>query len=378
MIPYGSHLVDEEDIDAVVDVLKNKFLTQGELVPKFEQAIADYTDVPYCTAVNSGTSALHIACLALGVGTGDLVWTVPNSFVASANCARYCGAGIDFVDIDAKTRNISVEALEGKLKTTSRLPKVLIVVHFSGFCCDMKAIKALCDTYGIAIIEDAAHAFGGRYLKHPIGNCDYSDVTAFSFHPVKTITSAEGGAVTTKSEDLHVKLQLFAKHGVTRDTPTYKALPPEPWVYEQHELGFNYRLSDLHAALGLSQIKKTDEFVTSRRNIAALYESSLQTLPIERPNFKAQIDSAWHLYVIELVSHNRAEIFAELRKRGIGVNVHYIPIHLQPYYQSLGFREGNFPVSEQYYNMALSLPIFPSMTENQQQKVIAELHEVLS
>ncbi|XOV81427.1 MAG: UDP-4-amino-4,6-dideoxy-N-acetyl-beta-L-altrosamine transaminase [Aestuariibacter sp.] len=381
MIPYGRHVIDEADIDAVVDVLRNQFLTQGEQVPAFENAIASFVGANYCTAVNSGTSALHVACLALGCTRGDLVWTVPNSFVATANCARYCGADIDFVDIDSQTRNISPEALRTKLisaQKKGRLPKILIIVHFAGFSCDTKTLYEICQSYGVALIEDAAHAFGGYYLDKPVGNCQYSDLTVFSFHPVKTITSAEGGAITSNSPAVQQRLQLFAKHGITRQQDHFKALPAEPWVYEQQELGFNYRLSDIHAALGLSQVKKTQQFVQSRQAIATAYSDNLADLPLILPMQPDYCVSAWHLYVVELQTHSRETVFTKLREANVGVNVHYIPIHLQPYYRQLGFASGDFPNAEGFYNMALSLPIFPTMTENQQDHVVKTLTEILN
>lgn len=380
MLPYGKHSVDETDVDAVVDVLRNQFLTQGSIVPKFEQALCDYTGSEYAVAVNSGTSGLHVACLAAGVSKGDIVWTVPNSFVASANCALYCGASVDFVDIDMATRNIDVQKLKKKLASASEsgtIPKVLIVVHFSGFSCDMQSIRALTEKYSVVLIEDAAHALGGNYQGNKIGNCQFSDMTVLSFHPVKSITSAEGGAVLTNRQELHQKLILFAKHGVTRDPHQMSGESHGPWYYQQVELGYNYRLSDLHAALGLSQIQKLDSFIDKRRALAKNYQDKLVNLPITLPLVSALDNSAWHLYMIELTQHDRKHVFQKLHDRKIGVNVHYIPIHLQPYYQQLGFNEGDFPVSEQFYNNALTLPLFPDMTLSEQNKVIDVLHEML-
>ena len=380
MIPYGKHLVDEDDIDAVVDVLRNQFLTQGKVVPQFEQALCNYTGAKYCVAVNSATSGLHVACLAAGVGTGDLVWTVPNSFVASANCALYCGASIDFVDINPTTRNIDVSALENKLQqaaSQNRLPKVLIVVHFSGLSCDMQSIRSLTQKYSIVLIEDAAHGLGGSYQQSKIGSCVYADMAVLSFHPVKSITSAEGGAVLTNQSGLHEKLKLFAKHGVTKDPEQYQGESHGPWYYQQLELGYNYRLSDMQAALGLSQLKKLDSFMQKRAEIAKVYDEALVNLPLKLPVVESQSQSAWHLYMVELTLHDRQDIYQQLHAKGVGVNVHYIPIHLQPYYQQLGFKQGDFPVSEHFYQHALTLPLFPSLTDEEQTKVIDTLREIL-
>jgi UDP-4-amino-4,6-dideoxy-N-acetyl-beta-L-altrosamine transaminase len=380
MIPYGKHWVDEDDIDAVVDVLRNQFLTQGNVVPQFEKALCDYTRAKHCVAVNSATSGLHVACLAAGVSQGDLVWTVPNSFVASANCALYCGAIIDFVDINPTTRNIDIAVLENKLQQAAnqnRLPKALIVVHFSGLSCDMQNIRNLTQTYSIVLIEDAAHALGGSYQQSKIGSCAYSDMTVLSFHPVKSITSAEGGAVLTNQSQLHEKLKLFAKHGVTKDPTQYQGESHGPWYYQQLELGYNYRLSDMQAALGLSQLKKLDTFIQKRIEIAKVYNQALANLPLKLPILEPQSQSAWHLYMVELTQHDRQVIYQQLHAKGVGVNVHYIPIHLQPFYQQLGFNQGDFPVSEHFYQHALTLPLFPSLTDVEQTKVIDTLHEVL-
>ncbi|MFT6898248.1 MAG: UDP-4-amino-4,6-dideoxy-N-acetyl-beta-L-altrosamine transaminase [Paraglaciecola sp.] len=377
MLPYGRHHVDQDDIDAVTDVLKNQFLTQGACVPAFEQALCDYTGADYAQAVNSGTSGLHIACLAAGVGEGDIVWTVPNSFVASANCAKYCGADIDFVDMDPVTRNLSVALLQAKIEGCETLPKALIVVHFSGASCDMQAISAMTRKHNIILIEDAAHALGGCYNGKPIGNCEYSDMAVFSFHPVKSITTAEGGAVITNDKKLYKRLVLFAKHGITRDPQQLVAQDQGDWYYEQQELGYNYRLSDLHAALGISQLRKLDHFIHFRRKKAAVYLQALAKLPLILPPQSSLEDSAWHLFMIELKDHDRRVIFEQLRARGIGVNVHYIPIHLQPYYQRLGFKLGNFPNAEGFYSHALTLPLFPLMSDKEQQQVIDVLHQLL-
>ncbi|MEP4890004.1 MAG: UDP-4-amino-4,6-dideoxy-N-acetyl-beta-L-altrosamine transaminase [Aliiglaciecola sp.] len=380
-IPYGKHFVDDDDVAAVVDVLQNHFLTQGSIVPQFEKALTTYTGAKYATAVNSATSGLHVACLALGVGQGDRVWTSPISFVASANCALYCGASIDFVDIDSDTRNISVAALERKLAIADKanlLPKVIVVVHFSGLSCQMQEIAALCQQYNVRIIEDAAHGLGGNYQHHKIGSCEYADLAVLSFHPVKSITSAEGGAVMTNNEALFERSKLFAKHGVTREPNQMQGPSDGPWYYQQVELGYNYRLSDLHAALGLSQLNKLDGFIEKRQILAQRYHDLLKHLPLTLPSMENADTSAWHVYMVELKEHDRGAIYDALIERGIGVNVHYIPIHLQPYFKKLGFSKGYFPNAENYYQNALTLPLFPSLTADEQDRVVQALNEVLA
>lgn len=381
MIPYGKHSIDQNDIDAVVDVLENHFLTQGSKIPAFEQAIANCVNANYCTVVNSGTSALHVACLAAGVGKGDSVWTSPNSFAASANCALYCGARVDFVDIDPATRNMSLEKLQAKLIDAAQqnvLPKAIVVVHFAGASCDMKAIRELTQTYEITLIEDAAHALGGQYLGEPVGNCQYSDMAVLSFHPVKAITSAEGGAITTNNAELAKQCQLFSKHGITREAlNSPQDHQDEGWYYEQQALGLNYRLSDLHAALGISQLAKLPDFIAARTEQAHFYQQQLHNLPITLPQVQQYAKSAWHLYVIELEQHDRKAIYNALKHRNVGVNVHYIPIHTHPHYQQQGFQWGQFPNAENYYNVALTLPLFPSMSKAQQMHVVTSLREVL-
>ncbi|MBU3022172.1 UDP-4-amino-4,6-dideoxy-N-acetyl-beta-L-altrosamine transaminase [Aestuariibacter sp. A3R04] len=380
MIPYGKHSVSDEDVEAVVHVLKNEFLTQGKQVPAFERALCDYTGAGYAVACNSGTSGLHMACLAAGVGAGDVVWTVPNSFAASANAALYCGAAVDFVDIDPVTRNLCVSALSNKLNDATaagRLPKAIVVVHFAGSSCDMRAIAALTAPLGITLIEDAAHAFGGKdKLGNRVGACTYSAMVVSSFHPVKSITTAEGGVVFTNDGTLAEKLRLFASHGITKQ----QAKMPvghehESWFYAQIDLGFNYRLSDLHAALGLVQLAKLDAFVGARFEKAKYYNEALAALPVTRPLMDE--NSAWHLYVIELPEHDRTQVFKALREKGIGVNVHYIPIHLHPYYQGMGFAKGDFPNSETYYQKAITLPLYPDLSADNQGKVINSLKEAL-
>ncbi len=379
MIPYGRQHITQADIDAVVDVLKSPFLTQGSQVPAFEQAIASYTGASYGVAVNSATSALHIACLALGLGQGDWLWTVPNTFVASANCGLYCGAQVDFVDIDPVTLNMSVDALSKKLalaKAENRLPKVVIPVHFSGEPCDMAAIHALSQQYGFAIIEDASHAIGGKYQGKPIGNCQYSNITVFSFHPVKIITTAEGGLATTNRADLAEKMQLLRSHGVTRDTNLMTQASEGGWYYQQVDLGFNYRMTELQAALGVSQMTLLDTFVARRHQLAKRYDELLKDLPIILPTRHPENGSALHLYPIQVKANSgktRKQVFDYLRANDIGVNVHYIPVHTQPYYQAMGFATGDFPNSEAYYQAAISLPLYYDLTEAEQDTVVAVL-----
>jgi UDP-4-amino-4,6-dideoxy-N-acetyl-beta-L-altrosamine transaminase len=394
MIPYGKHDISGDDIDAVVDVLENHFLTQGSKVPEFEQALCDYTSAQFCTAVNSATSGLHVACLAAGVTHGDIVWTTPNSFVASANCALYCSAKIDFVDMDEHTRNIDIVKLSAKLayaKQAGQLPKALVVVHFAGFSCDMQVIANLLSGLGIVLIEDAAHGLGGSYNGRKMGSCEYSDITVLSFHPVKSITTAEGGAVLTNNPELAQEIVLFAKHGITReqglfDAETTKISLAGDWYYQQLTLGYNYRLSDMQAALGISQLKKLDDFIVARQQKANFYLQALAHLPLILPQ-QTSIDnqSAWHIFVVELKTQGgdangaqtRKAVYQQLVEKGIGVNVHYIPIHLHPFYQQLGFKYGDFPCAERYYERAITLPLYPSLTEQQQQAVVDALTEIL-
>ena len=384
MIPYGRQEITKEDIDAVIEVLHSDFLTQGPVVPKFETAIANKVGAEHALALNSATSALHLACIALGLGAGDLFWTTPITFVASANCGLYCGAQVDFVDIDPLTYNISVEALEQKLidaERTRNLPKLLIVVHLCGQSCDMEAIYALAQRYGFKIIEDASHAIGGKYKNEFIGSCKYSDVTIFSFHPVKIITTAEGGMVLTNNNNLFKKMKLLRSHGITRDPKEMTHMPDGPWFYQQIELGFNYRMTEIQAALGLSQLSRLEYYVTKRRELAGRYDQLLSDYPIVCPSQKPDVTSAYHLYIIRLrldkIDKTHLQIFETLRSQDIGVNLHYIPIHMQPYYEKLGFRKGEFPEAEKYYSEAISLPMFPSMTRLQQDEVIKVLKGAL-
>ena len=384
MIPYGKQNINQADIDSVVNVLQSEFLTQGPQVPLFEKTVSEYCGVKYGVAVNSATSALHIACLALGLGEGDYFWTSPNTFVASANCGLYCGAKVDFVDIDPRTYNLSTEELEKKLiqaRQDNKLPKIVIPVHFAGQSCDMEKIHSLSQEYGFKIIEDASHAIGGKYLDKPIGGCQYSDITVFSFHPVKIITTAEGGLATTNDKELSERMQLFRSHGVTRDPELMTKEAEGSWYYQQVDLGFNYRMTELQAALGVSQTQRLNEFVVRRHVLQKRYDSLLSDLPIIRPYQDKHSFSALHLYPIQIdlnkVSKNREQIFDELRETGVGVNVHYIPIHTQPYYRQLGFKDGEFPNSESYYKAALSLPLYSGMSFQEQDKVVEFVTKVL-
>ena len=383
-IPYGRQDITQSDIDVVVSVLQSDYLTQGPMVPKFEQAVASYCGAAHALAVNSATSALHIACLALGLGTGDWLWTSPITFVASANCALYCGANIDFVDINAHTYNMCPEALAQKLERAERegcLPKVVVPVHLCGQPCDMQAIYILAQRYGFKIIEDASHAIGGRYQGRYIGNCEYSDITVFSFHPVKIITTAEGGMALTNNAVLANKMALFRSHGITRDTAQMTHESDGPWYYQQVDLGFNYRMTELQAALGVSQTERLNRYVIRRHELARRYDDLLAQLPITTPWQHPDGYSGLHLYVIRLqldkISRFHREVFDSLRKQGIGVNLHYIPVHRQPYYERMGFKDGDFPEAESYYREAISLPMFATLTDMQQDAVVSALQTAL-
>lgn len=384
MIPYGRHDISQADIDAVIEVLHSDFLTQGPRVPHFEQRLASYCGATHAVAVNSATSALHIACLALGLGEGDWLWTTPTTFVASANCALYCGARVDFVDIDRNNWNLCPEALEQKLviaEREGRLPKIVVPVHLCGRPCDMEAIYALSQRYGFKIIEDASHAIGARYGNEPVGNCRYSDITVFSFHPVKIITTAEGGAALTNQDALAEQMTLLRSHGITREPAMMSKAPDGPWYYEQIALGFNYRMTELQAALGISQMDRLDANVTRRHEIAARYDRLLDTLPVQLPA-RDKHYSAIHLYVVRLmldrIGKTHLEVFTTLRERGIAVNLHYIPVHTHPFYRKMGFVLGNFPEAERYYHEAISLPLYPGLSDDDVNYVVESLKVAVS
>ncbi|MFG6106705.1 UDP-4-amino-4,6-dideoxy-N-acetyl-beta-L-altrosamine transaminase [Leptothoe sp. EHU-05/26/07-4] len=383
-IPYGRQDITQQDIDSVVAVLKSDWLTQGPVIAQFEQAVADYCGARYAVAVSSATAALHIACLSIGLKAGDSLWTSPNTFVASANCGLYCGASVNFVDINPKTYNLSIDELEYKLEQSVRqgcLPKILIPVHFAGQSCEMEKIGTLAQRYGFQVIEDASHAIGGRYQGHPIGSCAFSDMAIFSFHPVKIITTGEGGMVVTNRADLYEKLIRLRIHGITRDSELLQEKSHGPWYYQQLELGYNYRITDLQAALGVSQLYRIDEFVEKRRWLAERYNKLLQDLPLVLPWQHGDTVSSWHLYVVRLkldkLSKTHRQIFEALRQADIGVNVHYIPVHTQPYYQQFGFVWGDFPESEKYYREEMSLPLYYGLTQTDQDRVIHALHAIL-
>lgn len=385
MIPYGRHWIDDDDIKAVVEVLKSDWLTQGPAIEQFEHAIAEYCGVRYAVAVSSGTAALHIACLAAGLGKGDILWTSPNTFVASANCALYCGARPDFVDIDPHTYNMSINALEARLSESEkkgRLPKIVIPVHFAGQSCEMEKIQWLSKKYGFTVIEDACHAIGGSYKGSKIGSCTFSDMAVFSFHPVKIITTGEGGMILTNNNDLYQKLILLRTHGITRDSAFMEGESEGDWYYQQIELGMNYRITDIQTALGLSQFRRIDKFVTRRHELAERYNKTLSDLPLVLPWQHPDTYSAIHLYVVRLklnkLRKTRKMIFDLLRQKRIGVNVHYIPVHTQPYYKNRGFLLGDFPEAERYYNESLTIPLYPAMTDEDHEHVVSTLKEVLS
>ena len=384
-IPYGHQDISEEDIAAVEAVLRSDWLTQGPTVGNFERCVADYVGTPFGCAVTNATSALHLACLAIGLEPGDTLWTVPNTFVASANAALYCGAKVDFVDIDSATLNLSVSALEEKLVSAARegaLPKVVMPVHFGGLSCDMRAIARLAQRYGFRVIEDASHAIGGDYANHKVGNCEYSDITVFSFHPVKIITTAEGGMLMTRNAALHEAALTLRSHGVTRDPARMDHESEGAWYYQQIALGFNYRITDIQAALGLSQMRRIDAFIARRRQLADRYDAAFVDFPVALPGRAADANSAWHLYVIQVdeqrAGKSRKTVFDALRAAGIQVSVHYIPVHLQPYYRRLGFAAGDCPAAERYYARAISLPMYAALTNEQQDRVIAALRLALA
>lgn len=382
MIYYGHQHITEKDIQAVERVLHSDWLTQGPAIEVFEKKVANYCGAKYAVAVTNATSALHIACKAADLGEGDVLWTSPITFTASANCGRYCGADVDFVDIDDKTYNMSVAELRHKLEIAVKKPKVVIPVHLAGQSCDMESIKALADEYGFKIIEDASHAAGADYKNTKVGSCCYSDMTVFSFHPVKIVTTGEGGIVLTNNKELYEKLKLYRSHGITRDSDLMTQEADGPWYYQQIELGFNYRMTDLQAALGCSQMDSLDKFVARRRYLVKRYNEKLKNLPLRTPYQDEDTNPSWHIYIIRVdftkAKLSKKEIFARMKDRGIVLNLHYIPVHTQPYYQKLGFQKGDFPVSEKYYEEAITLPLYYDLTDEQQDEVIEALKEVLA
>jgi UDP-4-amino-4,6-dideoxy-N-acetyl-beta-L-altrosamine transaminase len=379
MIPYGRQSITDEDIAAVVEVLQSDFLTQGPAVPAFEAAVCARVGASFSVAVNSATSGLHIACLALGVGPGDVVWTSPNSFVASANCALYCGAQVDFVDIDVKTLCMSEQALEDKLVDHARrglpMPRVVIPVHFGGQSCHMAEIGRLAREYGFSVIEDASHAIGANFMDRPVGDCQFSAATVFSFHPVKIITTGEGGLVTTNCPDLFERMSRSRTHGITRNPESMHAAAPAPWYYEQLDLGLNYRMTDIQAALGCSQLRRLDAFVARRQALATRYEKAFKGV-IQTQEVPEYTSSARHLFPIRVPAERRRQTFDRLRDCGIGVNVHYIPIYLHPFYRKLGFKPGLCQAAEAFYSEAISLPMYADLSDGQQSKVIEIIKEI--
>ena len=384
-LPYGRQWINEDDIEAVVKALRSDWLTQGPVIEQFEQAIAEYCGAKYAVAVSNGTAALHLACLAARLGPGDTLWTSPNTFVASANCSLYCGAQPDFVDIDPRTYNMNVAALKAKLSQAEqerRLPKIVAPVHFAGQSCEMEAIYALSQQYGFMILEDASHAIGGRYKDKPVGSCEFSDMAVFSFHPVKIITTGEGGMILTNNEELYQKLLRLRTHGITRNPKDMEGESEGNWYYQQIELGFNYRITDIQAALGLSQLQRIDGLVARRHELVQRYNQALADLPINLPYQHPDAYSAFHLYVIRLrlneIQKTRKEVFDALRQKKIGVNVHYIPVHTQPYYRKLGFSTGDYPEAETYYKETITLPLYPAMSEDDQNYVSRAIRTILS
>ncbi|MGB3406703.1 MAG: UDP-4-amino-4,6-dideoxy-N-acetyl-beta-L-altrosamine transaminase [Jannaschia sp.] len=385
MIPYGRQDITQDDLDAVRDVLTSDFLTQGPRVPDFEAAVCRAAGAAHGVAANSATSALHVACMALDLGPGDWLWTSPNTFVASANAGVYCGAQVDFVDIDPKTFNMDPDALSAKLEQAAkagRLPKVLIPVHMTGQSADMERIGPLARSYGVRVIEDASHAIGARFAGQPVGTCRHSDITVFSFHPVKIVTTAEGGMAVTQDAALAERMRRGVSHGITRDPARMTHDSDGPWYYQQIDLGYNYRMTELQAALGLSQMTRLHDYVAARAARARRYDEALASLPLSLPYQDPRSASSWHLYVIELrleaLAWSHRRVFEALRAAGIGVNLHYIPVHTQPFYEAMGFRPGDFPLSEAYYARAISIPLFATMTDAQQDTVINTLGTVLA
>ena len=385
MIPYGRQDITDKDIDAVVDILKSDFLTQGPMVPRFEECVAKYCGASYAVAMNSATSALHLACLALGLGSGDWLWTSPITFVASANCGLYCGAKVDFVDIDPHTYNLCPENLARKLEEAEArgcLPKVVVPVHLCGQSCDMEAIYALSKRYGFRIIEDASHAIGGKYKNQPIGNGRYSDITIFSFHPVKIITTGEGGMALTNNSELAQRMALLRSHGITRDPDLMTHEPDGPWYYQQIDLGYNYRMTDLQAALGLSQMQRLDDYVARRHALAKRYDELLTELQVKAPWQHPDSYSGLHLYIIRMyrdkINSTHRQVFESLRNQGVGVNLHYIPVYNQPYYEKMGIDRERFPEAEKYYKEAISLPMFPLLSDSDVSKIVTILASIIT
>ncbi|MEM7562072.1 MAG: UDP-4-amino-4,6-dideoxy-N-acetyl-beta-L-altrosamine transaminase [Pseudomonadota bacterium] len=382
MIPYGRQFVSQEDIDAVVKILRSDFITQGPAVPAFEKALRDYAGASHSVAVSSATAALHIACMALGLKSGGLLWTSPVTFVASANCALYCGAEVDFVDVNPRSGNLCIDRLKEKLveaKQSDRLPDILIPVHLGGQSCDMETIAALSKEFGFRVIEDASHAVGGSYKSQKVGSCQFSDITVFSFHPVKIITTGEGGMALTNDDQLAERMRLLRSHGITRDTSQMVSRSHGDWYYQQIDLGFNFRMTDIQAALGLSQFQHLDEFVDDRQKLAESYDKQLESLPLKPLDRLQECQSAWHLYVVLLEDPKlRKRVFEGLRENGVGVNIHYIPVHLQPYYKDLGFNPGDFPNAEDYYQRAISLPMYPKLASRDLDYVCGLLGDILN
>lgn len=392
MIPYGRQDITQADIDAVVAVLRSDFLTQGPAVPAFERAVAFRAGAKHAVAVNSATSALHIACLALGLGPGDRLWAVPNTFVASANCGLYCGAGVDFVDIDPLTWNMSVPRLREKLiqaEKKGQLPKILVPVHFAGQPTEQETIWELAQEFGCKVIEDASHAIGASRNGEPVGSCRWSDITIFSFHPVKIITTGEGGIALTNNDALAERMFMLRSHGITRDPARFKGDPrqtesqrhPAPWYYEQQILGYNYRMTDIQAALGVSQLERLNDYTERRNVLAKRYDHMLHGLPLQLPSVLSGNRSAYHLYVVRLkgnaTSKTHRQVFEALRQRNIGVNLHYMPVHLQPYYRELGFTQGQYPEAEAHGESAITLPLYPALTDHEQDQVVIALRDIL-
>jgi len=382
MIPYAKQDISDEDIDSVIEVLKSDFLTQGNKVPLFEDIISERVGAKYALAANSATSCLYLSCLSLGLSKEDILWTSPITYVASANCALYCGAEVDFVDIDPLTWNISVEILEEKLKTARKIkkvPKILVLVHLAGNPCDLQKVFDLSKEYGFSIIEDASHALGSKYSGEHIGSSVYSDISVFSFHPVKNITTGEGGMILTNNQKLSEKIHLYRSHGITRDTKKMINKEEGLWYYEQLLLGFNFRMSDIHAALGISQMNSLDKFISKRNELSQIYTEELKGLPLTIQRVRKEDLSAWHIFVIHLklneLKLSRLEIYNSLRNKGIGVNVHYIPVHLHPFYKNLGFNKGDFPNSENYYDGAITIPMFTKLKKKEIKYVIQALKE---